>query len=301
MTRAAVRPASAVTLPGVPTLARVLRAAEERLGAAGLATPRPDAEALLARALGTARLGLYTGDRAPVPGAGLATFEMLLSRRLRHEPIQYLLGETEFCGLVLRVEPGVFIPRPETEELVDRALRLAPRDAATVLDLCTGSGAIACALAAQRPGWTVWAVERAAPALACARDNVDRLGLAGRVRVVEGDLFTPLAGRVPEGVALLVANPPYLDTAMLPALPVEVRGWEPREALDGGPDGLAVIRRLLREAPAWLRSGGVMLVEVGHAHGPAVVALATGDPRYATVRLHRDFRGQDRVLEVWRR
>jgi release factor glutamine methyltransferase len=301
MTRAAVRPASPATLPAAPTVARVLQAAAVRLGAAGLATPRQDAEALLARALGTARLGLYTAGRAPVPSAGLATFETLLARRLRHEPVQYLLGEAEFCGLVLGVGPGVFIPRPETEALVGRALALGPRPAATVLDLCTGSGAIACALAAERPGWTVWAVDRAAPALACARANVDRLDLAGRVRVVEGDLFPPLAGCGWEGADLLVANPPYLDAPMLPDLPVEVRDWEPRDALDGGPDGLDVIRRLVREAPAWLRPGGAMLIEIGHAHGPAVGALAGGDPRYTGVRLHRDFRGQDRVLEVWRR
>lgn len=303
MTPAAVHPpASAVALAGVPTVAQVLVAAAARLGAAGLATPRQDAEALLARALRTTRLGLYTVGREAVPDAGLATFETLLARRLRHEPVQYLLGEAEFCGLVLAVGPGVFIPRPETEALVERALALGPRDAATVLDLCTGSGAIACALGAQRPGWTVWAVEQAAPALACARGNVGRLGLAARVRVVEGDLFAPLAARMrAAGADLIVANPPYLDTPMLPGLPVEVRDWEPRAALDGGPDGLIVIRRLLREAPTWLRPGGAALIEIGHEHGPAVMALVGGDPRYAGARLHRDFRDRDRVLELRRR
>ena len=235
----------AVATPG-PTVAQALRAAGARLAAAGLATARQDAEVLLARALGTTRLGLVTNGQAPVTGPGGAMFEALVARRLRHEPVQYLLGEAEFGGLILELGPGVFIPRPETEALVDRALALGLSEGATVLDLCTGSGAVACALGVRRPGWTVWAVERAGGAAACARANVRRLGLEGRVRVLEGDLFAPLRGSVPARVVdLLVANPPYLATPVLPTLPVEVRGWEPREALDGGPDGLEVFRRLV--------------------------------------------------------
>ena len=179
-----------------PTVANALRAAGDRLAAAGLATARQDAEALLAP-------GARDDAARPVherPGAGdrprrRAAFETLVARRARHEPLQYLLGEAEFCGLLLALGPGVFIPRPETEGLVDRALALGPPGTASVLDLCTGSGAVACALAARRPGWTVWAVERARPAAECARANVRRLGLEGRVRVREGDLFGPLGGR----------------------------------------------------------------------------------------------------------
>ena len=286
-----------------PTIAATLRAAGDRLAAAGLATARQDAEVLLARALGTTRLGLYTSGGAPVPAPGSAVFEALVARRTRHEPIQYLLGEVEFCGLALGLGPGVFIPRPETEGLVERALALGPPEGATVLDLCTGSGAVACVLAARRPGWTVWAVERAERAAECARENVRRLGLDGRVRVREGDLFGPLEGAVPAGaVDLVVANPPYLAAPILPALPVEVRDWEPREALDGGPDGLAVIRRLLALAPEWLRPGGGLLAEIGEDQGSAVRGLVAADARYqAAASVHRDFRGCDRVLEARRR
>ena len=283
-------------------MAGVLRAVGDRLAAAGLATARQDAEVLLARALGTTRLGLHTNGEAPVSGPGGAVFEALVARRARHEPVQYLLGEAEFCGLVLALGPGVFIPRPETEALVDRALALGPPEEATVLDLCTGSGAVACALAARRPGWTVWAVEQAAQAAHCARANVRRLGLEGRVRVREGDLFGPLRGSVPGGAAdLVVANPPYLATPILPTLPIEVRDWEPREALDGGPDGLEVIRRLLAQAPEWLRSGGSLLAEIGEEQGPAALALVAADGRYKAAVVHRDFRGCDRVLEARRR
>jgi release factor glutamine methyltransferase len=237
-----------------------------------------------------------------VPPAIQVVFWTLLDRRARHEPLQYLLGEAEFCGLTLTVGPGVFIPRPETEELVDRAAALGPAAAATVVDLCTGSGAIACALATRRPAWVVWASDTAPRALACAQANVTRLGLGARVRVLDGDLFTPLAAHVASGgVDLLVTNPPYLATPGLPDLPAEVRDWEPREALDGGVDGLAVIRRVLREAPAWLRSGGSALVEIGEEHGPAVAALAGADPRYAHVAVHRDFRGRVRIVEARRR
>ena len=170
------------------------------------------------------------------------------------------------------------------------------------VDLCTGSGAIACALVARRPAWRVWAVDTAPRALACARANVVRHGLDARVHVLDGDLFAPLpAALAPAGVDLVVANPPYLATSGLPDLPAEVRDWEPREALDGGVDGLAVVRRVLREAPDWLRPGGRALVEIGEEHGPAVAALAGADPRYADVTLHRDFRGQVRIVEARRR
>ena len=253
-----VLPGSGSPVGAAPTVAAILRAAAEHLAAARIATARQDAEALLAHALGTTRLGLYIEGRMAVPAGAQGAFESLLARRARHEPLQYLLGAVEFCGLALTVGPGVFIPRPETEELVERAAALGPAGAATVVDLCTGSGAIACALATRRPGWVVWAVDRAPRALACAHANVTRLGLGARVRVLDGDLFAPLPAHLAaEGVDLIVTNPPYLATPVLPELPVEVRDWEPREALDGGVDGLAVIRRLL--------AGGARLAPPGRA------------------------------------
>ncbi|HEY7139267.1 MAG TPA: peptide chain release factor N(5)-glutamine methyltransferase [Methylomirabilota bacterium] len=293
MTPAAVAPA---------TVAIALSDAGRRLAAAGLVTARQDAEVLLARALGTTRLGLYTTGRARVPRAAGAAFETLVARRAAHEPLQYLLGEAELSGVVLELGPGVFIPRPETEALVDRAVTLGPPGVATVLDLCTGSGAIACALATRRPGWTIWGVERARTAADCARANVRRLGLEARVRVREGDLFGPLRDAVAAGaVDLVVANPPYLAAPILPTLPVEVREWEPWEALDGGADGLDVIRRLLAQAPEWLHPGGELLVEIGEEQGPAVRAIVAAEARYAAALVHRDFRGCERVLEARRR
>jgi release factor glutamine methyltransferase len=287
--------------PG-PTVAALLRDAGARLAAAGLPTARQDAELLLARALGTTRVALYAAGPNVVPGPGRLALEALLVRRLAHEPLQYILGETEFCGLRLEVGPGVFIPRPETEALVERALALGPAGPATVLELCAGSGAIACALATRRPDWTVWAAERAAPAAACARANVERLGLEGRVRLRTGDLFAPLREVVAPGAAdLVVANPPYLATPILPTLPVEVRAWEPESALDGGADGLDVIRRLLADAADWLGPAGGLLLEIGEDQGPAVRRLVAADGRYAEACVLRDFRGAERVLEARRR
>jgi len=285
-----------------PTVATMLGDACGRLVAAGLPTARQDAEMLLAHVLGTTRLGLYAAGPTPVLGSALKEFEGLVVRRCQHEPIQYILGETEFCGLRLELGPGVFIPRPETEALVDRAAALGPPGSATVLEVCTGSGAIACALAMRRPGWTVWAVERDDPAVACARANVRRLPLESRVHVRAGDLFTPLEGTVSPGAAdLVVANPPYLSTPILPTLPAEVRAWEPRAALDGGIDGLDVIRRLVAEAAGWLRPAGWLLLEIGEEQGAAIRGLVAANGRYAEARVLRDFRGCDRVLEVRRR
>jgi release factor glutamine methyltransferase len=289
----------AAAVPAGPTVAMALRAAGDTLAGAGLVTARQDAEALLGRALRTTRLGLYTSGAARVPDSARTAFDALVARRARHEPIQYLLGEAEFCGLRLELGPGVFIPRPETEGLVDRALALPLPEKAVVVDLCTGSGAIACALAARRPGSTVWAVDQAALAAECARANVRRLGLEGRVRVREGDLFAPLREAVAaHGADLVVANPPYLATTLLPTLPVEVREWEPHAALAGGPDGLDVVRRLLAAAPAWLRPGGALLVEIGEEQGLVARELAEADGRYADSCVHRDFRGCERVLEA---
>ena len=277
----------------------LLRDATAQLRRAGIATARQDAELLLARVLATTRLALHLAPGRALDSAALERFAALLARRAGHEPLQYLLGVEEFAGLVLAVGPGVFVPRPETELLVERALAALPHAPALAVDLCTGSGAVACALAVRRPALSVWAVELSAGAAAWARANVERLGLAGRVAVREGDLFEPLAGLDVAGrVDLVVANPPYLAGPTLGDLPSEVRDWEPARALDGGPDGLAVIARILAEAPAVVRPGGRVLLEVGHDHAAPLRARLAADPRYGPPRFHRDFLGYERALEA---
>lgn len=277
----------------------MLREAMARLRAAGIATARPDAELLLAHVLDATRLALHLAPDRPLDAGALARFEGLLARRADHEPLQYLLGAEEFRGLRIAVGPGVFIPRPETELLVERALAACPAGPAVAVDLCAGSGVVACALARERPRLAVWAVELSPEAARWARANVERLGFAARVTVLEGDLFVPLAGRgLDRACDLVAANPPYIARPALATLPAEVRNWEPPLALDGGPDGLAVIMRILAEVPAFVRPGGRVLLEVGHDHAAGLRARLAGDARYGAAAFHRDLLGYERALEV---
>jgi release factor glutamine methyltransferase len=277
----------------------VLRETAGRLRAARIATARQDAELLVARATGTSRLALIVDPARPVGFEALERLAALVARRAHHEPLQYILGEADFRGLRLAVGPGVFIPRPETELLVERALARLGAAAATVIDLCAGSGAVACALAAERPALAVWAVELCLHAATWARRNVAQLGLGDRVRVLDGDLFAPLDRQGLEGRCdLLVANPPYLRRSALGELPEEVRAFEPAPALDGGPDGLAVVTRILRQAPRFVRRGGRVLLEVGHDQAGLLREALGADPRYAPPGFHRDLLGHERILEV---
>ncbi|GIW70893.1 MAG: release factor glutamine methyltransferase [Planctomycetota bacterium] len=286
------------------TVRAVLAAAAQALAHRGIAEARLDAEWLLAHALGLGRLDLYLQMDRPLTGPERARYRAAVRRRLAREPLAYITGSAAFYSLELQVDRSVLVPRPETELLVDRALevlRARPPGAPPALaaDVGTGSGAIAIALA--RFGGErlaeVHAIDLSAEALALARANVERHGLSGRVVLHQGDLVGPLApwaGRL----ALLVSNPPYVAEHERSALPPEVL-HEPPAALFAGPDGLAVIRRLLAAAPAVLAPGGTVLVEIGWRQGAAVLALARA-AGLAEPRLHRDLEGHERVLEARR-
>ena len=291
---------------GPTRVGALLRETVDRLRAAGLATARQDAEILFGRVLEVSRLALHLHPEHEVDAGRRVRLDALVERRLQHEPLQYILGEESFQGLTLAVVRGVFIPRPETELLVERGVAACPAGPAVAVDLCTGSGAVACGLAARRPALSVWAVDLSPLAVACARANVARLGLADRIRVLDGDLATPLAdpglgGGLVGRVDLLVANPPYIARPALAGLPAEVRAFEPALALDGGPDGLAVVTPILDEAPTWLRPGGRLLLEIGHDHADRLRARLAADPRYGPPAFTRDLLGYERVLEVERR
>ena len=265
-----------------------------RLAEAGLPTARQDAEWLLAAVLGLERLGLYLEpERAVIEAAG-HRFRALIARRADHEPLQHLLGYEDFRGLRLRVSPDVLIPRPETEGLVEWALELLGPGPLLLADIGTGCGAIACALAAARPDARVLATDVSPAALAIAEDNVRALGFGGRVRVIAGDLLQPLAGEH-AAVDMIVANAPYLPRGILPALPREVFAFEPHQALDGGPDGMDVLRRLVTAAPAALRPGGRLVLEIGEDQsGPlAALMVAAG---FVDVASRDDLRGVPRYL-----
>jgi release factor glutamine methyltransferase len=279
--------------PAAPERVRALLAEGVRtLRAARLATARQDAEWLLAAELGVDRLDLYT-DPPAVDAAAARRYAAALARRAAHEPLQHLLGWEEFRGLRFWVGPAVLIPRPETELLVEWVLELAP-PGATVCDLGTGSGCVAAALAAARPDVRVLAVELSAAARAVAARNLAALGLADRVTVLDGDLFEPLA-RWAGAVDLIVANPPYIPTGALRALPSEVRAWEPRAALDGGPDGMAVSRRIIDGAPGVLARGGALAIEIGDGQAPPLAATLRARG-FVDVRTRRDLGGVERYL-----
>jgi release factor glutamine methyltransferase len=252
------------------TTLAVLDWTTQRFTEAGIAGARLEAQLLLAHVLNCSRMQLYTGFDKPLGEDELAAYRGLIKRRLAGENVSYLLGEQEFWGLPLYVSEHVLVPRPDTETLIEvardlRADRAAP---CRVLDLCTGSGAIAIALAKELPAATIVATEISAEAVAIAKKNVERNGFADRVDVRAGDLFAPVAG---ERFDLIVSNPPYIASAVIPTLSAEVRR-EPRLALDGGPDGLAFYDRICGAAREYLVPGGWLVVEHGFDQADAVRA-----------------------------
>jgi release factor glutamine methyltransferase len=276
------------------TILSVLQWTEKRFGERGLGSPRLDAQLLLADVLQKDRVYLYTHFDQPLGPDELARYRGLIQRRLGGEPVAYLVGKREFRSLELAVDARVLVPRPDTEATVDAALAHLPADATgRVVDIGTGSGAIALALKKERPALEVLAVDRSPDAAAVARANAEKLGLA--VEVLEGDLFAPVAARAP--FALIVSNPPYIPTADIAALAAEVRK-EPMAALDGGPDGLAVIRRLIADAPPLLTNGGALVLEVGAGQATAVTELFATDGRYDPATATKDLAGIPRAVSA---
>jgi len=274
-----------------------LRAAAAFLAGCGVDGARLEAERLFAHVLATDRLRLYLDFERPLEAGERAALRQAVARRGRREPLQHILGRQPFRHLDLAVGPAVLIPRPETEEVVDAALaalaEARPGPAGPrALDLGTGSGCIALSLAAEAPGARVVAVDASPEALAVARDNAARAGLTARVRFLAGDLYGPLAGEAP--FDLIVSNPPYLTPAEWEAAQPEVRDHEPKGALVGGGDGLAVYRRLFAGADAHLAPGGRIVVEIGATQGADVVALARRAGFAPEVRA--DLAGRDRVV-----
>ena len=268
-----------------------LSAATDGLRAVGVEDPRLDAEVMLAEATGRDRAMLVASPEAEVAPAAARLFGEMVRRRLRREPVAYIVGRKGFRHLDIAVDRRVLIPRPETELLVEIALERAP---ATLLDVGTGSGAIALAVAAELPGCAVTATDTSARALEAAAANAERLGLADRVR------FLP--GSVPEGEEfdLVLANLPYVAQRDWGSLQPEVTEWEPREALLAGPDGLDAYRALLDERGSPLgrigtQTSAALALEVGEGQADAVAALLR-EAGFARTRSRRDLAGIERVV-----
>ncbi|MFA7009044.1 MAG: peptide chain release factor N(5)-glutamine methyltransferase [Elusimicrobiales bacterium] len=267
-----------------------------RLEAAGVSEAALNCAWLLAHLLKTDRLSLLADGRVPVPAGVAADFETFLVRKAEGEPLAYILGSQPFCGLSLKVDRRVLVPRPETEELAGLAadfLLQARRDGApAILDFGAGSGAIALVLARRFPGACVTAAEKSRGALACAEENARALALAGRMK------FLRVASVADSGgpFDLIVSNPPYIPTGVIAGLDKEVLA-EPRLALDGGADGLDIARAIIASAPAALKKGGALLLELGDTQGPAALELLDGK-LWKGRRVIKDLNGKQRFVKA---
>jgi len=271
------------------TVLKLLRWTEDFFREKGIAEPRLDAQALLADLLAIDRVGLYLNYDRPLTPAELADFRHRVGRRGQREPLQYIIGRTEFWSLEFKVAPAVLIPRADTEVLVEEALRRCP-SAARILDVGTGSGALAIVLARELPA-AVTAIDLSAAALALAAENAAAHAVAERIAFLPGDLAQLPAGPFD----LIVANPPYIPSGDIAGLMAEVSAFEPRLALDGGPDGLAAYRHLARQAPHCLAAGGWLLVEIGVGQSEAVRELFLHNG-LSEIFIREDYAGSPRVV-----
>jgi release factor glutamine methyltransferase len=280
--------------PRIWTVLELLRWTQGHFASRGIESARLDAECLLAHALGSDRLRLYLDFEKPVEAEERARFRELVRRRADERvPVAQLTGRKEFWSLAFEVTPDVLVPRPETEELVAWLLdRLPDREAElAILDVGTGSGAIAVALASELPKARLTATDVSQAALAVARRNAERHGVAERIRLLAGDGFEPVRG---ERFAAVLANPPYVPEGDAAGLPPELR-HEPRAALFAGPEGTDLLRRLARELPAHLEPGGFAAFEVGAGQAEAVCGWL-GEAGLTEVEARRDLTGRPRIV-----
>jgi len=277
------------------TVMDLIRTTAEYLAKKGVESARLDAELLLAGILGVRRLDLYLQFDRPVEPAELAEYRSRVRRRAAREPLQYIEGATAFRHLTLAVDGRVLVPRPETEVLVSEVLAWARgRSGLVGVDVGTGSGAIALALVTEGPFARMVATDLSAAALEVAGANVARVGVEDRIELRSGDLLAPL----PEGEVfdVVVSNPPYIGREERAALSPEVGEWEPEMALFAEEGGLAVYRRLVEEAPAHGRPGGLLAVEVGWTQAARVADMMRETGRYGDIRIRKDLAGRERFV-----
>ena len=281
------------------TIQRLLAWTTDFFRERGIENPRLDAEVLLSALLGRDRMYLYVHFDEPLEQEELAQFRSYVKERAAHMPLAYVLGRREFMGLDFRVTRDTLIPRPDTEILVQCAVDFlcarmeAGMDELCVADIGTGTGAIALSTLHYTERTHADAVDISPAAAAVARDNAETLGLTERIDIHVGDLLAPLAGRAYD---MILSNPPYIPSADIAALMPEVRSYEPHLALDGGADGLDIYRRLTADAPALLKEGGAIAVEVGINEAAAVAVLMEEHTRIVRTETMKDLGGIDRVV-----
>ncbi len=259
-------------------------------------SPRLTSEILLAEVLGVSRIDLYLRFEQPLTESERQRFKVMVRRRVQREPVAYILGKKEFWGIELDVSPDVLVPRPDTEILVEAALELLPEtgsETTRVIDLGTGSGAIVIALAVTRNIPHYFATDISFPALHLAARNAEKSGVADRIRFFGGSWLAPV--RKTPSFNLILSNPPYIPSGDISHLDPEVRAYEPHLALDGDRDGLRDLARLIFDAPAYLVTGGVLMLEIGYDQKDAVRRLAETAGDYDDIAFRKDYGGHDRV------
>ncbi|MEE2751609.1 MAG: peptide chain release factor N(5)-glutamine methyltransferase [Myxococcota bacterium] len=274
------------------TVVEVLRKSQAWLEQKGSPSARLDAELLLADALGLERLEVYLQFDKPLTEPELATMREHVRRRGRREPVASILGEKEFYSLPFKLAPGILVPRPDTESLVEAGLELIPEDSECfVADIGAGSGCVGLTLAHHRPDMKLYAVDIEPTALSVIKENTQSMGLAGRVAILHGSLMEPIPNERP--VDVVVSNPPYIPTAEIDRLPPEISEHEARSALDGGIDGLDVYRSLVPSAAARARIGIAM--EVGDGQAESVASLFE-EAGLSSISIRKDLAGINRVV-----
>ena len=280
------------------SIANVVREGAAELGRASIPTAGIDAQLLLACALKLDRTALLRESQRLLKPKEIRSFRDLLERRLRHEPLAYVTGQKEFWSLEFEVKRSVLIPRPETETLVEAAIEIASTyqgdGTIHILELGTGSGAIAVALAKAVKNCRVRAIDRSGRALAVAKRNAEKHGVMARILFLQGNLFQPVAG-CSSFFHLMVSNPPYVATAEIDGLEPEIRLYEPKAALDGGKDGLKFHRWIIKAAPYFLKPGGTLILEIGAEQKEEVARLLADAGSFSGISFRRDLAGNFRV------
>lgn len=285
---------------GCDPIGQWLKRAQHQLAKAGIPSPADEARLLLADVLNVSLAWIMAHPDAVIPPDRRLLFQDYLNRRAAHEPVAYILGHKEFFGLDFDVDPSVLIPRPETELLVERSLAAIDRliqlkrRSLLAVDLGTGSGAVAIALAANRPDLKVVAVDNSGLALKVALCNARRHGVSDRIEFRQGNLLRPVSERFD----LLVANLPYIPSSEVPKLMVDVSRYEPHEALDGGPDGTTLIRKALEQAKTGAEPPAALFFEIGDGQGDNLAAFARCIYPDATIDVAKDYAGFERILSV---
>lgn len=282
----------------MPTITQAIDEGASELRASGVEQERRTAGVLLAHVLGVDRTHLLTRFADQVSESDYETYQRLIERRAAGEPLQYITGHQEFYGLDFLVTPAVLIPRPETEFLVERIIKLMDDSISSplIVDVGTGSGCIAVTLAVNLPRARVIATDLSAAALEVARTNAERHGADDRIEFFQGDLLEPLETRhLENSVDVLASNPPYVNDGHAGLIQREVRDWEPREALFGGVDGLDFYRRLIAESPRYLKPGGYVVLEIGFSQVDSISEIVKGNA-LELVDITPDLQGIPRTL-----